>query len=172
VPLIIAYGNSLRQDDGVAWRAADLVEQRIASEQAHIVRCHQLTPELVAKLTGASMAIFLDASLDRPFQSVTLYSIRPKAASGSFSHQLTPERLLDLAQALTSQVPPAFVVTAGLRDFGLSEQLTSEGETCAAKMAELAFQICCRETRILRPARSMLEPLAVIDIINISQGQT
>jgi len=140
-PLVIGYGNSLRQDDGVGWRAAELLKERLNGIEADILRCRQLTPELVEKLESPRMAIFLDASIDRPFHSVTLTSIRPKPETGGFSHHLTPERLMDLAQAMYGHAPPGFVVTAGLKDFGFSERLTEDGEVCAARMADLAFQM-------------------------------
>ena len=79
--------------------------------------------------------------MDRPFQSVTLTRLRPKPDSVGFSHHLTPGHLLSLSQALYGHAPPAFVVTAGLRDFALDEQLTSEGEACAARMADVAYDL-------------------------------
>jgi hydrogenase maturation protease len=145
-PLVIGYGNSLRQDDGVGLRAADLLEERLDSGMCEIVRCQQLTPELVAKLESPRVAIFLDASVDRPFQSVTLTRVRLGASSVGFSHHLTPGLLLDLAQALHGQAPPAFVVTAGLRDFELRDSLTSVGEASAARMADLAFRLIVEST--------------------------
>jgi hydrogenase maturation protease len=142
-PLVIGYGNWLRQDDGVGWRAADLLEQRLAGNECEIVRCHQLTPELAANLASARVAIFLDAAVDRPFQSVTLTRLQPKTASAGSSHQVTPEQLLNLSQALHGYAPRAYVVTAGLKHFAFTEHLTADGEACAARMAELAFQIIC-----------------------------
>jgi hydrogenase maturation protease len=140
-PLVIGYGNSLRQDDGVGWRAADLLEERLTGHDTEIVRCHQLTPELARKLAGACMVIFLDASVDRPFQSVTLTRIRPKPGSVGFSHHLTPAHLLRLSQALYGNVAPAHVVTAGVKDFAFTEHLTAEGEACAARMADIACEM-------------------------------
>jgi hydrogenase maturation protease len=143
-PLVIGYGNSLRQDDGVGLRAADLLERRLNGDEAVIVRCHQLMPELAGKLASACMAIFLDASVDRPFQSVTLTRLRPKPDSVGFSHHLTPAHLLSLSQALYGNSPPAYVVTAGLKDFALAEHLTTDGEACAARMADVAYDLICR----------------------------
>ena len=140
-PLVIGYGNSLRQDDGVGLRAADLLEQRLDANECEILGCQQLTPEVAAKLAGPCLAIFLDASVDRPFQSVTVTSVRPKPESGNFSHQFTPEQLLSLSQASYGYAPPAYVVTAGLKDFAFVGQLTADGEACAARMADLAYEI-------------------------------
>lgn len=140
-PLVIGYGNSLRQDDGVGWRAADLLEERLDSGTCEIVRCHQLTPELVAKLESPLVAIFLDASVERPFQSVTLTRLRPEPDGVGFSHYLTPAHLLSLSQALYGHAPPAYIVTSGLKDFELRDCLTSDGEASAARMADLAFRL-------------------------------
>ncbi len=152
-PLVIGYGNSLRQDDGVGWRAADLLEERLGSGTCEIVLCQQLTPELVAKLASPRLAIFLDASVDRPFQSVTLTRLRPRAGSGGLSHHVTPEQLLSLSQALYGYAPPAYVVTAGLKDFELRDCLTSDGEAAAFRMADLTFRLII-ESKSEQPLRS------------------
>src|SRR5579884_2097858 len=54
-PLVIGYGNPLREDDAVGLRAAELVD-------SGAYRCHQLTPELASVVADASMVIFLDAA--------------------------------------------------------------------------------------------------------------
>jgi hypothetical protein len=60
-PLLIAIGNPLRGDDGVAWR---LAEQAGRLRPAMAVRSvQQLTPELSAELLLASRLLFIDAWL-------------------------------------------------------------------------------------------------------------
>jgi Ni,Fe-hydrogenase maturation factor len=44
--LIVAYGNPMRCDDGVAWRAADALETNSCGGNVEILRRHQLAPEL------------------------------------------------------------------------------------------------------------------------------
>lgn len=69
--LIIGYGNTLRGDDGVGYRIAEIFEQEedgleshYSEESRHTVRshpCHQLTPDLAAELAQADRVIFVDA---------------------------------------------------------------------------------------------------------------
>src|SRR5579862_9528285 len=49
--LIIAYGNPLRCDDGIAWRAADALAQKLSDSDVEIVRLHQLAPELAETIS-------------------------------------------------------------------------------------------------------------------------
>ena len=44
--LIIGYGNPLRSDDGFGWHAGRLLAQALAGQEAEVITCHQLTPEL------------------------------------------------------------------------------------------------------------------------------
>ena len=62
--LIIAYGNPLRCDDGVAWRAAEALEGKFPSEQVEILRLHQLAPELADAVRQRELVLFVDAAFD------------------------------------------------------------------------------------------------------------
>ena len=44
--LIIAYGNPMRCDDGLAWHSAAALERKFSARTIEILRTHQLTPEL------------------------------------------------------------------------------------------------------------------------------
>ena len=111
--LILAYGNPLRSDDGVAWRAADMLERQFP--RVAILRLHQLTPELADAIRDYDCVIFIDAAcdegLDREPGTVRVEEIRGKAAGPSrFSHTLSPQRVLNLAEQLYAAHPRAFVV--------------------------------------------------------------
>src|SRR5271169_1528567 len=54
--LIIGYGNPLRSDDGFGWHAGRLLAQSLADQDAKIITCHQLTPELAETLSQSSRA--------------------------------------------------------------------------------------------------------------------
>lgn len=137
-PLIIGYGNPLRQDDGLGWRAAELVEQ--SGAPAEIIVCHQLTPELILRLESAPLVIFLDAAIDQPPGEVR---VRPVTAAGHWSrtHDFTPDQLLGLAKLLGKAACPAMLVTGGVFKTDASEKLTTEGERCADEMARRALDI-------------------------------
>jgi hydrogenase maturation protease len=135
--VIIGYGNPLRQDDGIGWRAAELLEQTLPAGSAEIVQCHQLTPELAVNVQGASMVVFLDAACD---QEPGVVSTVPVHAEGAvvWSHYLTPGQLLSFSEQLGGKAPPAFLIRGGIDHMDLCEGLTECGEKTASQMAELA----------------------------------
>ncbi len=135
-PLIIGYGNPLREDDGIGWRAADLLRKSIPEEAADVIQCQQLLPELAAPVEGASLVIFLDAALDQEPGRISLRSVRSGDAA-AWSHHLAPGQLL----GLLGQTPPAYWITGGISATGWHEGLTAEGEDSAARMAAAALSL-------------------------------
>jgi hydrogenase maturation protease len=137
---VIGFGNPLRQDDGMGWRAAELIEARLAKGAVEVSVCHQLTPESVAILEGAPLVVFLDASVDQAPGEV---SQRPVEPEGQYvwSHRLTPGQLLSLARDVYGSAPPAVLISGGALETNLSEQMTETGELCAARMAQAAIDL-------------------------------
>jgi hydrogenase maturation protease len=127
--LIVAYGNPLRCDDGVAWRAADALENKFSSD-CKILRLHQLTPELAGTVRNFRAVIFVDAascdgSQDKP-GTIRLDEIRGGASEPArFSHVLSPKKVLDLALQLYGASPRAFVVTVAGENFGHGDSLSA-----------------------------------------------
>ncbi len=140
-PVVIGYGNPLRQDDGIGRRAAEL----LPGGEVEIICCHQLTPELAAALAGASLAIFLDAAVDQRPGEVLSRKVFP-CHSGLTSHHLAPEQLLDLARTLNGDAPPAFLITGGVERTDIGDTLTPAAECCAARMAKVALNLLCYST--------------------------
>jgi hydrogenase maturation protease len=96
--LIIAYGNPLRSDDGVAWQAAETLRRKLPSAQAEITCVHQLTPELAERLSRSQSVIFLDASCSGEPGKITCEPLS-LSADVHFAHQLSPRGLLALGMA-------------------------------------------------------------------------
>jgi hydrogenase maturation protease len=128
--VVIGYGNPIRQDDAMGWRAAELAGPDAIQE-------HQLTPELVTHLKDASLVIFLDAAVDLRPGSIRLKALRPTEA-GPCSHQMLPEQLLSLAEQVNGKAPPAFLISGGVQELGVSDQMTETARKCAERMADLA----------------------------------
>ena len=61
--LVIAYGNPIRSDDGVAWHAAEEIRRKLES-LVEVICVHQLTPELAEEISRVSTVIFVDAARD------------------------------------------------------------------------------------------------------------
>jgi len=122
--LLLACGNSMRQDDGVGLRIAEAAEQLFSASRLRIVTAQQFTPEMAADLATADLALFIDASAtDEP----GAIRVRPvgACAAPSESHGLDPPALLALAQELYGHVPArAFTLTVGAANFGHGEDLS------------------------------------------------
>ena len=57
--LIIGYGNTLRGDDGVGYKIAEIIEQWNINNITSLA-VHQLTPDLAENIAQADTVIFVD----------------------------------------------------------------------------------------------------------------
>ena len=123
--LIIGYGNPLRGDDGLGWRAAHECAVTLPPSLVNVIACHQLTLELAEPISQAGLVIFLDADAQGPPGQMSCRRIvaQPSEA-GVFSHYLTPPALLAYAQALYGGSPTAVVLSISGADFGYNEYLS------------------------------------------------
>jgi hydrogenase maturation protease len=114
--LIIGYGNTLRSDDGIGPRAAELLGECCDDDRITIVACHQLTPELAPVLAEAGYLILLDAEIGGEPGHIRRRDLTPAPASKSvLSHAIDARGLLAIAQLLYEHAPPTtlFTVTGG-----------------------------------------------------------
>lgn len=131
--LIVAYGNPLRGDDGLAWSVADDLEQKLDPSEVAILRRHQLAPELAEDLSRCEVAIFVDAALSDAagqypgeMRVEEIAEEEPVCAGPvRFSHQLSPRVLVALAAQLYRSRPRAFCATLGGQDFDHGESLSA-----------------------------------------------
>lgn len=111
--LIVAYGNPLRSDDGIAWRAADALEGKFPPDEVKILRLHQLGPELAETASRAGVVIFVDAAAAEGTSpgDVRCEEIVHSASVNRFTHHLPPQAVLALTAQLYHVSPRAFAVT-------------------------------------------------------------
>jgi hydrogenase maturation protease len=145
--LIVAYGNPLRCDDGVAWRAADALENKFSSD-VEILRLHQLTPELADTVRNFGTVILVDAaSCDGSQQKPGMIRVEEIRGGTSeparFSHVLSPKKILDLALQLYGANPRAFVVTVAGENFG-------HGDSLSAPVASALPELIARIERLIK----------------------
>jgi hydrogenase maturation protease len=127
--LIVAYGNPLRSDDGVAWRAADLIAQKLSESKAEILRLHQLAPELSETISHFATVIFIDATAadDKAVPGqIHLERITPqvRADTSRFTHAISPQTVVALAATLYGAKPQAFLVTIAAASFEHGDALS------------------------------------------------
>jgi hydrogenase maturation protease len=121
--LVIAYGNPLRGDDGIAWRVADGLRGSVP-DNVRILCVHQLTPELAEAVSEAEVVIFLDAAADGTPGDLRCTPALPQSGRTRFWHHITPEELLALSENLYSRSPRSYLMTVQGERFDHSDVLS------------------------------------------------
>jgi len=121
--LVIAYGNPLRCDDGVAWQAAEEIKRRVPSI-AEVVCVHQLAPELAEEISRAGTVIFLDATGDGEPGKVACQIVSPDSTQPRFSHHLSPAQVLTLCDQFYEVRPRGFLISISGESFDHGEGLS------------------------------------------------
>ena len=134
--LVIAYGNAVRGDDGLAWRAAEQVKKLFPSADVEVpdvkvLERHQLVPELAEELSRSLAVIFVDAAAAQPgkthpgeIQVAEITDQEVNSASEPFHHQFSPMSLVALGKELYQSRPRAFVASLVGEDFAPGENLS------------------------------------------------
>ncbi|MFY9793758.1 MAG: hydrogenase maturation protease [Candidatus Sulfotelmatobacter sp.] len=124
--LVLACGNSLRGDDGVALRIVTQLKNSMGDPAIEVYCQQQWTPELAEPISQAEIVVFVDATLGRPPGAVTCQQLQPSQNTPLDStHHSSPEFLLLLAEELYGQRPArAYLVTVAGATFGLEEDLS------------------------------------------------
>ncbi len=145
--LIVAYGNPLRSDDGLAWHAAKALEGKFADSEVEILCLHQLAPELAHTASLFECVIFVDATLPgdgSPGESgeirvSDLHERSDHSGKPIYSfHALSPRTVVDMAAQFYGARLKAFTVTMTGENFTHGEFLSS---TIATALPDLVLKI-------------------------------
>jgi len=150
--LIIAYGNPLRCDDGLAWRIAEKLSEQNLTSDVEIVMCHQLTPELALPASQASLVLFIDAARAGIPGEIASVLVEPQRASSVFTHEFSPSTILNLAQGLYARCPEAFAIS-------LCGECFDHGETLSQKVKESLPRLLTHVRGLIQAATPSLLPL-------------
>lgn len=137
--LVIAIGNPLRSDDGLAWRAADELSNLLPSTDVEILKVHQLTPELAEDTSRADRAIFIDAAASGNPGTLTCEEVVASEGESGSSHHLTPSALLRMSAVLYDACPKTFLVSLAGKSFEHGDSLSPEVER---SLPTLVLKIC------------------------------
>ncbi len=136
--LIIGYGNVDRQDDGVAWhilhRLAVCMGRPTATETGgefppappfpDFLFIPQLGPEVAETLTRYSQACFVDAHTGAILKDIQLEPLQAGFQSSPFTHHMTPQTCLSIAQSLYGHAPLSVLVSVRGYLFNFSQELS------------------------------------------------
>jgi hydrogenase maturation protease len=122
--LILACGNTLREDDGVGPFLAEWAEERWRHDPRVRVLCdHQWTPEMVEEVAQAESVIFIDCAADcAPGLVRTLPVETAKDNTKLGTHHLDAGQLLAIGQQLYGKTPRnSLLLTVGAGSLELRE---------------------------------------------------
>ena len=134
--LVFAIGNTLRGDDGVAHRVADLLDAR---PEVEVRRVAQLTPELAEEVAGAASVVFVDA--DPSAGEVRLERLAATPGRGPISHSMSAGELITLAERLYGFHGVAYLCHVPAQRFAAGEELTAVAEEGARAAAESVTEL-------------------------------
>ena len=139
--LVLAYGNPLRSDDGLGWHAAEQLAEVLRESEAEIRTSAQLTPEIALPISEAGLVIFIDATREGEPGELTCNHVTPQLVPVRFSHELSPEAVLALAQYMYGVSPPAFLVSLCGECFALGEDLSPLVAAQLPRLVDLVTQL-------------------------------
>ncbi len=108
--LLIAIGNPLRGDDGIAWRVLDGL--RLSGDRLHL---HQLTAEVAAEIAPYDEVVFLDADVETVTPRVEPVGDAPPGSA--FTHQVHPAAVVRAARLWFGFEGAAWLWRLPARDF-------------------------------------------------------
>lgn len=137
--LLIACGNTLRQDDGAGVVLVEKLAEIVAAKTAvSTIVVHQLVPELSAEIAEEAVeaVLFVDTRVATTgdTQQVEIERLPDTAVSSPIGHHLTPTVLLVYARELYGRRPPAWLVTVPGVAFGHGEALSDVAQNAIAQL--------------------------------------
>jgi len=148
--LIIGYGNPDREDDGVAWHVLNGIASRLGRPQfdevgegfqqlegtLDLLFQLQLTPELAETLAQYDSVCFVDAHTGNIEADLQVISIDPAYQASAFTHHMTPQTCLALAQGLYQAEPQAVLVSIRGYQFEFSHTLSDKTARLASEAVD------------------------------------
>jgi hydrogenase maturation protease len=154
--LVIGYGNTLRRDDGVGVRAAELMAADPRFAGVEVLMAYQLTPELSLDIGTASLVIFVDADMRGLPGAIDVRELSAGAGAagdvsrlpglepvdqGASSHHVGADEVLALARELTGASPRAVAVGIGVADLELGEVLSASVEAALPRVVDAVARL-------------------------------
>lgn len=126
--LLIALGNPLRRDDGVAQKVVDLLPRVVCSR-----RLLQLTPEVAPTLAGFDLVVFIDADVQS--KELKIEAVGQNGSRSALSHHADPASIVELATRLFGFTGRALLCRVPGEDFSSGEGLSPQAAKAAAAAA-------------------------------------
>jgi len=146
--LVIAIGNTLRRDDGVAHHVSDLLNVHPDVETRAVL---QLAPEMAEEMARYDTVIFVDADVSA--KELLIEPVDAKPSLSGLTHVSRPSEIVALAQALFGFSGEAYACRIPVSQL-------SEGEELSQRTKKLAVSAAESVLAILAPHRHAKPPTA------------
>jgi hydrogenase maturation protease len=140
--IVLAIGNTLRGDDGVAAHVADLLGARSGLD---VRRVHQLTPELAEEMAQAATVVFVDAAPG--VAAARLERLLPAPRRSPFAHSVSPGELVMLAEQLYGFKGAAYLCHVPVEKFTEGDSLSEAAKAGARAAVECVLALLVNEAR-------------------------
>ena len=136
--LVIGYGSTLRGDDAVGPRAAELLAERFSGRPEVLVRAEpSLTPELSAEIAAVDRVVLIDCAADLACGEVAEFSVDcHDDDSPAMVHFLNPSALIRWTRRLYGVNPEAVQFAIGGGSFEINDGLTPPVAMACAAVVE------------------------------------
>ena len=129
--LVIGYGNPLRSDDALGWKACERLSREVSTQEVDVVCCRDLKPEMAEQVAGAASVIFIEASTDGMPGQILVEKMSPAdTAPPLYVHHIDPYALLACAKRVYGRCPEAMLVRVTGECFGFGTDLTPQLTNC------------------------------------------
>lgn len=122
--LIIAIGNPLRRDDGVAYHVMESLDAEADVEKQSV---QQLTPEMAEQIRSFDTVIFVDAHANA--KSALVQPVNKVFAPMPLTHVASPAELVAVARALFGFSGHAYICRVPASDFSEGEGLSERSRS-------------------------------------------
>jgi hydrogenase maturation protease len=169
--LIIAYGNSLRRDDGAGLRLGEILENIWRERKWCVERIavHQLTPELALSVArdDVSAVVFTDARVvskesKRSSPEILVQALPAAPQSPSLGHHLSPAAVMAYARLLYAKTPRAWIATVPGVDFDHGESLSTVALTALSFLPTASLKKGVGKAN-QRPPKNLLAHLRLLE---------
>ncbi|MCL4297282.1 MAG: hypothetical protein KJ077_16210 [Anaerolineae bacterium] len=98
----------------------------LAQRPVHLAFALQLTPEMAETLAQYQRVCFIDAHTGAYSEEIRVAPVEPGYQASPFTHHLTPESCLTLAETLSGHVPAGLMVSIRGYRFGYGIELSDQ----------------------------------------------
>lgn len=152
--LFIAYGNTLRRDDGAGLALAEKLLPLLRNQglQIELITIQQLTPELAFDIADPKLdgVCFFDTAAEPHAHAIQVQQVGLSEDAPVLGHHLIPSALLLYAKQLFGVCPPTWLVTIPGYDFELGEGFSPTTASHLANVTPLVQKLIQLPTQVDR----------------------